>query len=249
MPDGSCTSRQARFGQRSLVMMASEKVRGVRAELRAGGVDPGEHRLARQLGADDPGRGYDHLVRLDADRVCRGGLLRECGLEPAPAVAHVRVGGVRGHGAQPAEPRLARHHHGRAHAGVGGEARGGDRAGLVTHEHAHVEALGLESRRHARRPEAAGEQRGLELGHVRRALDPARAEEAVAPVRAEPGPSRTAAHSSPSASGRPSMRFRSCTACPAAPFQRLSIAANAIVLSPTTVTCTRQRFVSCTWRV
>src|SRR5205085_12346183 len=80
------------------------------------------------------------------------------------------------------------------------------------HECADVQALlGAEPGGHAGGAEALGQRGGVELLHVRWLLDPARAEEA---------------HSSPAVSSRPSMRFRSCTACPAAPFQRLSIAAN-----------------------
>ena len=134
------------------------------------------------------------------------------------------------------EPRLARDHHGRAHARVGGEARGGHRVRLVAHEHAHVEALGLEPGGHARRPGSrAGSAGGLELGHVRRALDPARAEEAsrsTGSLRAPPSRAGRASGSGPAPPGRRrpsrgcrSRRRRSCR-------------------SPTTVTCTRQRLVS-----
>ena len=42
-----------------------------------------------------------------------------------------------------------RHDHGRAHARVRGEARGGDRVGLVRDEHAHVEPLRLDAGGHA----------------------------------------------------------------------------------------------------
>jgi carbamoyl-phosphate synthase small subunit len=59
-----------------------------------------------------------------------------------------------------------------------------------------------------------------------------------------------ATHAMPSASGRPNIRLRFWTACEAAPFQRLSIAANTITLPVRTSRCTeiRQMFVSRTSR-
>src|SRR5215211_6629293 len=129
---------------------------------------------------------------------------------------------------------MARHHHRGPHARVGGEASGGDRPLLVRDQDADVESLGLDAGGHAGGAECSRQRRRIELRDVGWSLHPAGAEEA---------------HSSPSVSGRPSIKLRSWTPWPAAPFQRLSMAANAIVLSPTTVTWTRQRFVLRTWLV
>src|SRR5205823_3625303 len=51
-------------------------------------------------------------------------------------------------------------------------------------------------------------------------------------------------HKSPCVSGKPSIRFMFCTACPAAPFTRLSMQLNASSRVPLSSSrgCTRQRF-------
>ena len=130
--------------------------------------------------ADHAGGGHRHLLRLDAQSLGRGGLLRRARsrgrARPSPTFEWAGVGD---HRPQRVRARLARHHHRRAHARVGGEARGRHRVRRVAHEHAHVEALGLDARPPRRRP---GSPRGSAVGsssrHVRGALDPARAEEA-----------------------------------------------------------------------
>ena len=108
----------------------------------------------------------------------------------------------------------------------------------VAHEHADVQAVGLDPGGDARRAEARRQRGRVELGRVRGRFDPARAEEGHG------------ACSRPSASGSPSIRFRSWSACDAAPFQRLSIAANASTrpVAGSTVAKTRAMLVSRTSR-
>ena len=118
---------------------------------------------------------------------------------------------------------LARDDHRSAHARVGGEARGRHRLRLVAEQHADVEALGLDPGSDARRAEARGQRGRVELASTcgGRVAPSASGRSVMARPRRSP-----ATGPRPSASGRPSIRLRSCTACPAAPFQRLSIAAN-----------------------
>ena len=223
MPDGSCTSRQARFGQRSLVMMASEKV---------GASAPSSAQAAR-IPPSTGSRGSSvPMTPVEATTTWSGSM------PSASAVAACCASAV----SSPRRPSptfecaalaaTARSPPSRAWrdttTGAPTRALVVKRAAetvprLVADEHAHVEALGLESRRHARRPEAGRQRVGLELGHVLRALDPARAEEASSgrPLIATAPPPRAgrASGSGPAPPGRP-RPSRGCrsrrTRCPVA---------------------------------
>ena len=223
-------------------MIASEKVPRVRsrAPRRPRGSRPAPARAAAAV----------PITPVEATATCSGSTpsasavaacCASAGLEPAPAVADVRVRRVGRHRAQRAGARLARHHHGRAHARVGGEAGGRHRVLRVAHEHAHVEALRLEPGRHAGGPETRARGRWARARVTcAGTLDPARAEEAVR--RAASRPSRV--------SGRPEHQVQVLHA-PARPRPSRGCRWPRTRSSgrPPRVTCTRQRLVSCTCRV
>ena len=173
------------------------------------------HAVHRQRHADHAGRRDRDAVLAHAGRH-RGGALHPRGvLEPAVAGRGVGVAGVDDDRAQRVEPaaRLAQQHRRGQHARAR-EARRADRVGLGADQQREVGiARRLDPRAHAGGAEAA-----------RRARRP------VARSRAAGGSTqREAKHaslSSPSRSSRPNIRLRFWTACEAAPFQRLSIAAN-----------------------
>src|SRR5205823_2608598 len=95
-------------------------------------------------------------------------------------------------------------------------ARGG--AGRLAVDQRQVLAVGLDARLHARPEEALRSLHGWNPRSVSR----------------------------PSVSGQPKTRLRFCTACPAAPLTRLSMAEMAITVSPSQRTASWQRLVPTT---
>ena len=234
-PAPSSTSSAARFGPLSLVRIAAEKS-AASSPSAARGVHAAQD-VSRQLDPDHSGGRHADLRGLHAQPLGGSRLHRERRVQAAPAVPDVRAAGVRDHRSQAPEVGLPRHDHRGADPGVRGEARGGDRVRESETSTPTSRPSGFSPAGHARGAEPGRERVRVELGDVRRRLDPARPEE------------RRRCSLQPSASGKPSIRLRSCTAWPAAPFQRLSIAQNASTRSFTTATWTVARFVSRTSRV
>ncbi len=148
---------------------------------------------------------------LDVQRLGCRGLLGPGRCQAALAVGHVRR--CRSWPSPPAG-RPARHSGdtttGAATQRVAGEARGRGGASRSEASRPTSRPSGLMPGRDARARKPSRQRRGRQLLHV--------------VGRARPSASAKKRHSSPSVSGSPSIRFRSCTAWPAAPFQRLSMA-------------------------
>ena len=171
-PDGSATSRHARFGPASLVRIASEKSPASRRERAARRACAAHDLVARQL-QPDHARGRDaHLVRLELELLGDGALHLPRGLEATVAVAHVRAARVGHNRTQAVQPSLLRGDHRRAHARVRREARRRRRL-VERREHADVEPLRLDARGDPRGAEALGQLVGIELRDVVGLLDPA----------------------------------------------------------------------------
>ena len=130
------------WAPRSLVRIAVEKSSASSPSAAQAARTPASTRLARQLDADHAGRRHADLRRPPRRAppprrpACASAVSSP--RWPSPTFEQPRVGDDR---AQAVELGLARHDHRRAHAGVGGEARGRDRVRLVRDEHAHVEPL------------------------------------------------------------------------------------------------------------
>ena len=183
----------------------------VLAELAASTRDPADRVAGVEQHADHAGRGHRDLVLADAAGHRRRALHPGRLLEAAPPGRRVRVAGVGHDHPDRVQPRafLGQHDGRGEHAGAR-EPRRADAFGLRAHQQAEVHpAARLEAAGHARGAEATGQLTGV-LGDVLRDLQPT-------------------THNSASLSGRPNIRLRFWTACEAAPFHRLSIAAKTMI--------------------
>ena len=138
--------------------------------------------------------------------------------EPALAVADVRDAAVDDHCPQPRELGAARDLDRRRDDRVAREQR--RRRGVVARRTPARRGRAAPTASSRRRPRLPGSP-GAAAAARPRATPGGRAR-----THRERKKARSAAHRRPSASSRPSITLRFCTACPAAPFHRLSIAAN-----------------------
>ena len=221
LPDGSSTSRLARFSKRvgrldrALEGARRRSRRAARARRRM----PFSDRVHGQVVADRAGRGERHLGLGDARGGGRGALRLGGVFEAAPAGRGVRAAGVGEHRAQRRRSRQRSRvsSTGAAAALERGEARGAHGRLLgVADEQADVGApLGFSpaatpaARKPAGRPASSASSRTC-----------AGAAPSASGRRARCRHALTAAPSSP---GRPNIRFRFWTACEEVPFQRLSM--------------------------
>ena len=225
MPDGSSTSRFARFSNRSVVWIACWKSPSPsRLSCGARGEDALQHPLDRQEVADPAGRCERHLRRA---RRRRASAAAPCVLAasssprwPVAALAQPEFASTARSALSSAA--LAGDEHRRGGRAGGGEARGADGPLGVADEQPEVGV--------AARLDPAGDAGRAE---ARRAARSRRRARARARARAPSASGRTARlprSCSPARLGQPNIRLRFCTACEEVPFQRLSIAENTSTL-------------------
>ena len=232
---GSATSRQARFGQRSLVMIACGEVVRICAEPRTG--RRGRRPSTGSRGSSVPITPVDatrHLVGLDPERLGGRGLHRDARsrarARPSPTFECPRWRPRRA--GRPCAPGCDTTTGAPTRAFV--VKRAADTVSGASHTSTPTSSpsgFSPAATPAARNPPAARWGRARSRGRARSTQRERKKSRAHPP--------------SPAVSGRPSIRFRSCTAWPAAPFQRLSIAAERDACDRrTTVTWIRQRLLS-----
>jgi hypothetical protein len=228
VPEGSSTSRLARFSNASVVWIACWKAPSP-SRLSSGRAceDTFEHEVDRQVVADPAGGGERDGGGVDADgeRGCPLGLGGV--VEAASTGGGVGAAGVDEHDAQGVQAAaLARDEHGRGGVPGRGEARRADGRLGVADEQPHVGvAARLHPRGHAGGAEARGQARRRGRGRARaRARAPSASGRTAAPRSDLPRSQQARV------SGSPNITLRFCTACEEVPFQRLSIAENTSTL-------------------